>query len=288
MNTLSGPLSAKFTTLLISSLAAVIALSACEVRIDGDELKGSGKITTEVRTVTAFDTISNTTPFDVVVTVEGAASVSVVGDDNLLAEVETVVEGNTLVLRNKRNGRLHISWNHTPLTIKVTLPILNKLSNTGSGDIRLLKVHGDKLIINSDGSGDIQASGTVGEANVTSNGSGDLDLSQLHASKFSLAQNGSGDAHLSGITQSLEVDMNGSGDLEAESLQLERATVKIRGPGGATLKGVITSLIAELHGSGDMFVDRLQADQANITMHSSGEVRLVGEVKQLTAVTKGN
>jgi hypothetical protein len=288
MKTPSGRTSIKFATLLISSIATVVGLSACEVNVSSDELKGSGKISTEVRTVSTFDSISNATPFDVIVTAEGAVGVSVVGDDNLVGEVETIVEGNTLIIRNKRKGGFHTSWNHTPVTVKVTMPVLNKLSSTGSGDIRLLKLNGEKLAILSDGSGDIQASGTVTEAQVTSNGSGDLDLAQLHTGKFTLAQNGSGDAHLSGITQSLDIEMHGSGDLEAESLQVERATVKIHGPGSATLNGIVKSLNAELNGSGDMFVDKLQADQANIVMHGPGEVKLTGEVKQLTATISGS
>ncbi|MDO9194690.1 MAG: DUF2807 domain-containing protein, partial [Undibacterium sp.] len=280
----SGQVSVSFAALF----AALIVLGGCEVSVNQHELKGSGKTATEVRTVSAFDSVSNVTPFNVVVTAEGTSRVEITGDDNLLAEVETIVEGNTLLLRNKRKGGLRFSWNHAPVTIKITAPAINKISNSGSGDMRLSQLHGDKLLLTLDGSGDIQASGTVGEAKVKAHGSGNLDLAQLHATTFTLEQNGSGNVHVNGITQSLEANINGSGDLEADGLQLDRATLNVKGSGSATLNGVIKSLTAELSGSGDLFVDRLQADQANFTLNSSGEIRLAGEVRQLVVTANGS
>jgi hypothetical protein len=270
-------------------MSVLAALAGCEINTDNKNvIKASEKIASEKRNVAMFDAVSNTTPFDLQITAEGNAGVEVVGADNLIAEVETVVEGTTLIVRNKQNKGLHFSWKHTPLTIKISLPELLRVTNAGSGDMKVLKIHGDKLLIKSDGPGDIETSGSVGELTVRSSGSGDLDLAQLSSKQALLDMNGPGDVRMSVVSQSLVANLSGSGDLAVDALQAERVSISINGPGSASFNGVIKSLQADLNGSGDLNIDRLQAELATLNVKGPGDVELSGTTRQLTIAASGS
>ena len=43
----------------------LLSLSACEISINDDSIKGSGNIITEKREATSFDSITNHSPFDI-------------------------------------------------------------------------------------------------------------------------------------------------------------------------------------------------------------------------------
>ncbi|CAN5785898.1 hypothetical protein BH11PSE12_BH11PSE12_22110 [soil metagenome] len=249
-------LPAGFSRVLATGWLSVLALSGCDLRINQHELKGSGKFASEMRTVGPFDAISNTTSFDLEVNAEGSATVEITGDDNLLAEVETVVEGSTLVIRNKNPGGIRSSWTRSPLTVKIHAPQISHISNTGSGDISVRQLHGALVEINSNSSGDIQASGKVNELRLQSTGSGDIHIDQLPLERLQLALKGSGSFRLGDTNTGPVVPMK---------------TVQ-----------------AELYGSGDLVIEHLTAEQASITLDSSSAVRLSGEVKQLTLNIRGS
>ncbi|MBX9900613.1 MAG: DUF2807 domain-containing protein, partial [Burkholderiaceae bacterium] len=192
----------------------IVLLTACEINVSHDELRGNGKIITEKRAAGSFSAIENTSQFDITVNADGPANIEVTGDDNLVKEVETVIEGSTLKIKNKRQGNVHISWSKNPLLVKVTTPSLNQVRNSGSGDIRLSQLHDEKLDIQSEGSGDLIATGKIADLNVKSNGSGDVHLSDLIIKKLNLEMNGSGDVRLNQVTQSMNITNNSSADLE--------------------------------------------------------------------------
>ena len=198
------------------SIAAAVAstmllsLSACEISINDDSIKGSGNIITEKREAASFDSISNHSPFDIELVVDGKTSVAVEGDDNFVKEVETIVEGNTLVIRNKKKGRFHFAWKNSPTTVKISTAALVKVLNSGSGDMRLSQIKNEKLEIISEGPGDIQASGSSNELNFHASGSGDVSLRQLSTKKVTLEMQGPGDTEFGEVTQSLKANISGN------------------------------------------------------------------------------
>ena len=60
---------------LVMSTAIVMAfgvvVSGCEISINDDSIKGSGKIINESRQATSFDAIHNSSPFNVLLIVDG-------------------------------------------------------------------------------------------------------------------------------------------------------------------------------------------------------------------------
>src|SRR5687767_10877975 len=143
----------------------------------------------ESRPVTEFTEVSLSAPIDVHVTQGAAPSLTLEGDPEALARLETVVEGNRLKIRVQRGQH----WvRHGKVTARVSARQVEAVSIAGSGDVRVGgKVDG--LVANISGSGDIRA--------------GDLDAQSV---KVSIA--GSGDATVR-ARQSLSVSVAGSGDV---------------------------------------------------------------------------
>ena len=260
---------------LILASTALIALTGCEISVnDSDAIQSSGKTLTETRTVTSFDTIDNSSPFDVIVTAEGEPSVVVEADANIINEVVTSMEGNTLVIRSKRQKNFHFSSRNTPVLIKINTANLTKFINSGSGDLQMKQLHNDKLNIESNGSGDIYARGTTKELIVKANGSGDLDLRQLSTNTFNIDITGSGDTEIGGINSKLEANISGSGDFNASKINAEQTTISVSGSGDVTLEGSSKNLKVDINGSGNFDGSRLKVANSEIRNSGSGDINL--------------
>ena len=87
--------------------------------------------------------------------------VEIHGSDNIIPLVETYVDGNTLMIKFKKNVSI---WKGK-LEIKVFAPELNKLSINGSGNIKLINgIQTSKDIeFHINGSGNIQGEGLIAE-----------------------------------------------------------------------------------------------------------------------------
>lgn len=189
-------------------------------------LVGSGKPASVERAPPPFERIALRSAENVEVRVGGKTSVKVSGDDNLLELVETRVEGDTLVIESRGSYRTK-----TPLLVEVQLPSLRHFALDGSADARLSGIRGERLGVELNGSGDIEASGEVGELEVEVNGSGDADLGELRAKRVEAELNGSGDIDVA-ASEELRAEINGSGDIR--------------------YRGAPAKLRSEVNGSGDV------------------------------------
>jgi hypothetical protein len=260
---------------LILASTALIALTGCEINVnDSDAIQSSGKTITETRTVTAFDSVDNSSPFDVIFSATGEPSVVVEADANIINEVVTSIEGNTLVIRSKRQKNFHFSSRNTPVIIKVNAANLSKFINSGSGDLQMKQLHDDKLSIESNGSGDIYARGTSKELIVKANGSGDLDLRQLSTNSLNIEINGSGDTEIADINAKLEANLNGSGDFNATKINTTQTTISVTGSGDVTLDGSSKNLKVDINGSGNFDGSRLKVENSEIRNTGSGDINL--------------
>jgi len=163
------------------SLIAVIMVSlltACEVKINGEELKTSGKTVTQPLQATGFTSVRNETFFDVRITQGTETKVDITGDELLVPELEVSVENQQLRLRlKKKNYSFH--WKQRPGTINVTMPDIRSLVQAGSGDIDLRSLKNEKLEVRTEGSGDVRLSGETAELVLTHDSSSDVDADTL-------------------------------------------------------------------------------------------------------------
>jgi len=165
--------------------------------------------TRETRPVTEFTAVSLSAPIDVHVTQGVAPSLTLEGDPEALARLETVVEGNRLKIRvhgGQQWGR------HGKVIARVGARQVEALSIAGSGDITAPAISGTALAVSIAGSGDVRVGGKVDGLTANISGSGDIRAGDLDAQSVKISIAGSGDATVR-ARQSLTVSVAGSGDV---------------------------------------------------------------------------
>ena len=191
------------------SIALVgLALVGCFTSLE--VVHGSGVRQSEVRVMTPFERIRISAPFEVQVRVGGESLVTIEGDDNLLAYVETELDGSRLEIDVRDGFALE-----PPPRLVIDSVRLRELRVRGSGDAVILGAEGDELLLTIQGSGSIEAHGEVERLSVDIAGSGELRLTELKAGSVGVEIAGSGDVEVD-ATEELSVSIAGSGDVRYE------------------------------------------------------------------------
>ncbi|MEO6950112.1 MAG: head GIN domain-containing protein [Ginsengibacter sp.] len=195
----------------------------------GRGLFGNGNIKTETRNVADFTEIKNAGSIDVEIIAGNKFELKVEDDENLLPHIITEV----------KDGALHIyydsdfSINESHGKVMVEVPTLNKITSSGSGDIKI-----DGTLKNTK------------EIIITSSGSGDLEGS-VDAPSVQLSNSGSGDVELKGQSQNFVCKTRGSGDVKCRNLKSENVTVSVAGSSDVSVFASV-SLKVNIAGSGDV------------------------------------
>jgi len=236
---------------LLVLLAAFAATLANADWPGWNSLVGSGVKKSEAREVGPFTGIVLGIPAVVEIKLGDKESVVVEADDNLVAEVETVVENGSLRIRFKD----HFSLFHSrEIKVFVVARRIATLAISGSGDIRAAALKGDSL-------------------SASISGSGDIRIGQLECGALQVAISGSGNFIAGGNAESLAASIAGSGDLTAGRLETRRASVNIVGSGDAQV-WAREALSVSVAGSGDV---AYYGDPAiSKSMLGSGTVRRLG------------
>lgn len=214
------------------------------------QVKGNGKVKSQQRNVDSFSAIKLTCSADLYIS-QGPQSITVKTDENILELIETKVEDGTLYVSVKGRGFRSVEG----LDVIITVPDLEKIHSSGSGDIEFEDVFKTSdLYINLSGSGDLDA--------------------EFNATNLELKINGSGDSDISGIMGKFKVSVSGSGDVDAENLKLEECYIKNSGSGDLSLEGKTNNLIVSQHGSGDLDAYHFTAVNATITNSGSADMTL--------------
>ncbi len=173
----------------------------------GKHIKGSGDITTEEREIDNFEYLKSTGSFDIIVNVGEEPTLKITFDDNLIDIVETEVRGKTLTIKSEGNYR-----SRRNCLIEITVPQLEHVKLSGSGDIEIFGLEGELFELELSGSGEITAEGQVEELEVKISGSGDIDTRDLKAADVYARVSGSGDIKVY-ASKSFEGRVSGSGDI---------------------------------------------------------------------------
>ncbi len=220
-----------------------------------ESVSGSGQPATETRPVAGYHGIGLRAPFKVVLRASGREGVTLRGDDNLLALVETrVVEarggqpGPMLELRWRDGVRVSPRGE-----MRVTVDVVN---------LRLVTVAGSGEV-----SGDAPPAPSLG---LRVAGSGDIALRQIRTDDLAIGVAGSGDVKVAGRATKLAVTVSGSGDVDSDALEADEVTVQLAGSGDAAVTAR-KSLAVAIAGSGEV-VHRGEA-QPQVSVAGSGHVR---------------
>ncbi|WP_026463577.1 head GIN domain-containing protein [Adhaeribacter aquaticus] len=226
------------------AVALVLNLSITSCSFYEEDLKpsvsGEGVIKTESREVEAFSEIELETNATVYVTEGAETKVQVSAFGNLQPFVQTIVNGKTLIIDNKRSFR-----SEDQITIYITVPSVEKLTVRGAGKVISQGVLGtDHLALKVTGSGEIKVA--------------------ADAETIKSDVDGSGTIEVAGHAYSQEVNISGSGKLLSYELLTEASQVQIGGSGNAFAQ-VAKKLDVKITGSGEVKYKGQPTVDTNIT-----------------------
>ncbi len=226
----------KLITLLIAGLLA-LSLNSCK------KVVGQGPVVTEERSVAAFTMIEAEFPGDVVLVQGANQMVKAQAQENIINDLYTTVDNGILKIKLRNGLRLSTG---SSLKVYVTIPVIERISLMGSGNVSTDQVISTDL--------DIKLTG-----------SGNMEIGNLEADVVYSELTGSGNINItSGTTRDLSVRLTGSGDVKAQNFSAVDATVTLTGSGSATVRASNT-LNAVISGSGNVNYYGNPAVTQNIT-----------------------
>ena len=226
----------------LTMMAVLIGLTSCtSCKVSRWHVETSQA--SETRELSGFERIELQGSLDVKYQQADSFSVEVSAPEKYLDKVETIVEGNRLVLRMKGDGKF-INFGVSDgdgVKVYVTSPDLIGVTLRGSGDFECVHlVDTDNLDITLNGSGDIKFADVICDrVNVSLVGSGDVDMREVKTLWAGVSVVGSGD---------VKMRFENSGKVEAN----------ITGSGDITLKGTVSNYQYNVRGSGDMHTEELK------------------------------
>lgn len=227
-----------------------MALAACSAGAQEGEARG--RTAQRSFQVAPFQSISLTGSPEVVVTVGAAPSVRAEGDARRVERLDIRVEGGELRIGYRHDSSWSFGFGRRRgVTIHVTVPSLAAATITGSGDMRVDRVQGDRFV------------GTV-------TGSGDLAVGQVQTGEAVFSVTGSGGIRAAGRAQRSHVELMGSGDVELGALEVRDATVSAHGSGNVTARAMESARVT-LMGSGDVAITG--PARCRVEKRGSGDVR---------------
>jgi putative autotransporter adhesin-like protein len=187
----------------------LLVLVACALLAAGC---GGGPPTTQTRDVGSFSQINVIGDIDVDVAPGADGTVKVTAGKKVIDRVVTETKGGILNVRIRDHGIVIGSDPFNDVHIEASSDALNTIQITGSSDVKLGRVDHHQFAVEVNGSGDIEATGTVENLIMSIEGSGDAHLFDLHARTANVTLEGDGDAELS-VSDRLNVRIAGSGDV---------------------------------------------------------------------------
>ncbi len=192
---------------LIALLFAVAGMLAC--RNHFRHIRGSGNIVTEKRNVGNFTAIDAEGIISVEVKNGPEVLVEIEADDNLLPYIYTSVKNGVLEIDVRGKN----SFTDVTMRARVTAPVLNDISASGTGNITVSGTLKDKEEIEFDNSG-------------TGNITADVDAPSIKAHS-----SGVGTITLTGRCRDLDANVSGVGNIKAFELLSENADADVSGVG---------------------------------------------------------
>ncbi len=196
----------KIVTPLLA-LPLLFLFPSCEKeRIDAD-----GRQVTEVRKQVPFTHVHTSGSTPVFITYGTEYKVELEGSANLVSRYQAVVSGNEISL-----GYGDFRLGRDDLEIHVTLPLLAKVSLSGSAKIEIDGIFPNQSSLHADvsGSGAIELTGkmVVDRVNVNISGKGDVRFGNLSGRNAFLNISGNGNI-INGVTDNLQAVISGSGNV---------------------------------------------------------------------------
>lgn len=232
-------------SMMVASSLACQAVSFGGVDL-GSSLLGSGTVVEESRPISGVSSVAVTNQGNLFIQIGDEESLVIEAEDNLLDSITSEVRGGRLILGTKPGANLR---NRQPIKYYLTVPGLQGLYVSSSGDI---------------------------------------EAPALDAERFEIAVSSSGDIHIEEMEANrLEVDISSSGDVTIDAGAVDDQDIRISSSGKYDASGVDSLQVrARLSSSGDAEVqveDRLDAN-----LSSSGNLYYIGDPSQVAVVASSS
>jgi hypothetical protein len=257
-----------FSLLVLAFLLIGVSYSMLRAQVaSGAATAVSRLVDTEQRPLArAVGIVELTGPFNLTLRQGSSPRIEVRGEQRVLANVDTSLDGDTLHIAPRGILLRH----RQPIEVLVTLPALQALHVNGSGDHSVSGFAGERLDLAMDGTGNMRFNGRYRIIQAGVHGSGDLELTGGASSSVVAELHGSGSMTLVGATRSLHAELRGSGDLDARHLRADAATLVHEGSGDSAIYAR-QHVNIELTGSGNVTVYG-NPDHREVSRSGSGNI----------------
>ncbi len=194
-------------------------------------INGNGKIVSDERNVSDFNSIDASGAFNIVLTQGNENLIKVEADENIIKHIITEVKGNTLKLYTD------VSINN-PKKLNINITYKNLVSIDSDGACTITgnsEIQADKFSINISGATDLKLKLSVVALNTILSGAGSINISG-YADKQNIDLSGASSYDASEfITNTTEIDLSGAGSAEINATK--EITGEISGVGSIYYKG---------------------------------------------------
>jgi hypothetical protein len=235
------------------ALLLAVSLAAAACSSPSNTASPSGPVNTSG--LRDFSRVESTGPDTVIISVGKDFAVKAEGSDRVLGILEIKVANGALQIGRKEGWKGMFGGVSGPgATVRVTMPAIEAVDLTGSGDVSVDRVEGRSL-------------------DLSLTGSGNLKVDAAKVATLNADLTGSGNVALAGTADSVNLSSTGSGDVEGKGLKAGRASVSVLGSGnvGFASDGPVDISIM---GSGD--VDVKGRAQCKVSAMGSGNANCGG------------
>jgi hypothetical protein len=212
---------------LILFLVAMLT-SACEINM----VSGSGKIITESRSVSGFNSVIFAGLGELNITQGSSEGLTIEAEDNIMPHILTNVTNGVLTISMDKENWQNVV--RPTRNVKFTLKVrsLGGLELSGLGNVTMPALQADSLALK------------VG-------GAGNISIVSLNTGKVTCTMSGAGNVSLGGKVTSQTITLSGLGNYSAGDLDSQQATITVSGAGGATV-WARSSLSVKISGAGSV------------------------------------
>lgn len=211
----------------------LLSLALVSVACDGSglrsEVRGSGDVVTEQRSVSGFDHLSISGRGTVHVEITGTESLEVEAEDNILAVLTIEVVDGRLELGAEPFTSLAPT---REIVYRITAARLTGVSISGSAEVDVAIVEGPEFEVEISGSGGVRPVGEVTRLDVDISGSGRFMGEELESATARVSVSGSGQADVV-VSEELDAAVSGSGAIRYSG-DPSRVREEVSGSGSVT------------------------------------------------------
>lgn len=233
-----------FLILMITSFM----LASCRFG-DGKRVHGDGKIETEERVVSAFNSLDVRGAMKVIIAQGDVKKIQIETDENLIQYVEVKQEGDKLIIKSRDGYNLNPTGD---MLVYVTAPVFKSINVSGACDINGQgKINnGENMKMHVSGAGDIKMQVDAPALDIRISGSGTVNL-KGETKDFDLQLSGAANAHCYDmLSENTKVVISGAGDAEVyASVKLD---ARVSGAGTVSYKGNAKDVSQKVSGAGSV------------------------------------